>query len=219
MIAEHKQIPGGLVVFFEGIDGVGKTTQLELAAESLRTDGWRVETTRGHGGTEFGELLRSASLSKAARPVTSDFYLSRSIHEALLPKIDENRAKGYITLIDRGPLSIAGYQMYGDGLDLELGWPAIENELKSFSPELNIIYTATVSVAQRRALERSNGKKQDYFESKPAGFFDMAQQGYIDAAERFGAVVIDAEQSIEHVHAQTQEAIQAVLAKKQSNKA
>ncbi len=211
MGAEQKQVPGGLVVFFEGIDGVGKTTQLELAAESLRADGWSVETTRGHGGSEFGELLRQASLSDALRPVPSDFYLSRSIHEALLPSVDEHRKQGDIILIDRGPLSIAGYQMYGDGLDHELGWSAIKTELEDFSPELNIVYTAAVSVAQSRALVRSKGKKQDYFESKPAGFFDMAQQGYMDAAEKFGAAIIDAEQSIEQVHAETMGAIHMAL--------
>lgn len=215
MSADLKQVPGGLVVFFEGIDGVGKTTQLELAAESLRSDGWAVETTRGHGGTEFGELLRAASLSDAPRPVSSDFYLSRAIHEALLPEVDKLRDEGTIVLIDRGPLSMAGYQMYGDGLDFEAGWSAITSELKAFSPELNIVYTAAVSVAKQRALKRS-GDKADYFESKPEGFFDAAQQGYMDAAERFGGMIIDAEQSIEAVHAQTMDVITDTLTAKQN---
>ncbi len=209
-----KTVPGGLVVFFEGIDGVGKTTQLEMAAENLRAEGWVVETTRGHGGTDFGEKLREASLSDIPRPVTSDFFLSRAVHSALIPKVDNYRDEGRIVLIDRGPLSIAGYQMYGDGLDFDLGWQAITEELEAFSPEINLVYTAAVSVAQKRALNRSNGKKQDFFESKPGGYFDAAQQGYMDAAERFGATVIDAEQPIKEVYGQTMQAIQAALEQK-----
>ncbi|HET7060021.1 MAG TPA: dTMP kinase [Candidatus Saccharimonadales bacterium] len=216
MSAEQKQIPGGMVIFFEGIDGVGKTTQLELAAKALQAEGWAVETTRSHGGTEIGEALREVSLSSAARPVETDFHISLAIHEALAVKVDGCREENRIILIDRGPISMAAYQMYGDGFDMKQGWSAVERDLAIFSPELNIIYTATTSIALDRARKRS-GAKANYFESKPPGFFDAAQQGFMDSAERFGATIIDAEQPIGQVHAQTMKAIQAVVAKKRAN--
>lgn len=208
-----KTVPGGLVVFFEGIDGVGKTTQLQLAAESLRSEGWSVETTRAHGGTDIGEALREISLSDMERPVGTDLGISVAIHEALAAKVDILRQAGQVVLIDRGPFSMVAYQMYGDGLELERGWQAVEHDLSIFSPELNIVYTAAISVAEERMHKRS-GKKANYWESKPAGFFDVAQQGYMDAAERFGGTVIDAEQSIDAVHSQTMEAIRSALESK-----
>jgi dTMP kinase len=214
MSEQDKTLPNGLVVFFEGIDGVGKTTQLELAAEELRTEGWSVQTTRGHGGTEIGEALREVSLSKTPRPTETDLHISLAIHRALAYKVDEFRSAGQIILIDRGPLSIAGYQMYGDGLDHALGWEALAQDLKLFSPELNILYTAAVSVARDRILQRS-GAKADYFESKPSGYFDAAQQGYMDAAERFGARIIEAEQPLHVVHDQTMSAILDAISQKQ----
>lgn len=205
-----KTVPGGLVVFFEGIDGVGKSTQLEMAAKSLRGDGWAVETTRAHGGTDIGEALREVSLSDMERPVGTDFGISVAIHEALAVKVDEWRRLERIVLIDRGPFSMVAYQMYGDGLELERGWQAVEHDLGLFSPELNLVYTAALSVAADRMHQRS-GEKANYWESKPAGFFDLAQQGYMDAAERFGATVIDAERSIDAVHDETMAAIQTAL--------
>ncbi|HVV26059.1 MAG TPA: dTMP kinase [Candidatus Saccharimonadales bacterium] len=215
MTEARQTLAGGLVVFFEGIDGVGKTTQLEMAAEDLRGEGWAVETTRAHGGTDIGEALRQVSLSDTPRPVESDMYISLAIHAALVQKIAEYRQQGRIVLIDRGPLSMAAYQMYGDGFDREQGWEYVARELELFAPELNIVYTAAVTVAMERARQRSKAKS-DYFESKPEGYFDAARQGYLDAAARFGATVLDAEQSIQQVHAQTMEAIQAALAAKRS---
>jgi dTMP kinase len=208
-----RTVPGGLVVFFEGIDGVGKTTQLGLAYESLSADGWSLATTRAHGGTDIGEALRDVSLSDIPRPVETDFHISLAIHEALARKIDEYCEKGRIVLVDRGPLSIAAYQIYGDGMDRDTGWEAIEHDLNIFGPETNIIYTAAVSVALDRARKLSRSRV-DYFESKPNEYFDLAQQGYMDAAERFGATVIDAELPIDSVHLQTMSVIQNAIGKK-----
>lgn len=207
----QKTVPGGLVVFFEGIDGVGKTTQLELVAKELRNEGWGVQTARGHGGTPIGEKLREVSLSDTPRPVETDLYMSLGMHKALAYEVDTFRARGQIVLIDRGPLSIAGYQMYGDGLDFELGWKALAEDLGSFLPELNILYTAAVPVARQRILQRADTKKSDYFESRPNGFFDAVQQGYMEAASRFETTIIDAEQPLDDVHGQTMATITKVI--------
>ncbi len=66
MAQKAKRIEGGLVIIFEGIDGVGKTTQLELARKELEKAGWPVVTTRNMGGTPIGEALREVMMSPVA---------------------------------------------------------------------------------------------------------------------------------------------------------
>ncbi len=212
MGAEQKQVPGGLVVFFEGIDGVGKTTQLELAAENLRAEGWSVETTRGHGGTPFGEALRKVSLESIDRAPDTNLYLSMAIHNELGHQVRHWRDNGAITLIDRGPLSMAAYQIFGDGCDPEAGWREVGIDIERFDSELLILYTAAIDVARTRSKER--GGKADYFEKKPRSYFERIEEGYQESGERFGALAIGAEGSIEQVHTETMNAIRAALDKK-----
>lgn len=215
MTTESKSLPGGMVVFFEGIDGAGKTTQLELVAATLRDEGWPVETTRSHGGTDIGEQLREVSLSGTERPVDTDFFISMATQSALMQETERYRQDGCITLIDRSPLSIVAYQMYGDGFEHQLGWQLVERNFKKFAPELSILYAATVKTARQRIMLRSDNDKSDYFESKPDGYFEDVSLGYSEAAKRFGVTVIDAEQSIQAVHEQTMSAIDSAIDLKQ----
>ncbi len=185
-----KTVPEGVVVIFEGMDGTGKTTQLQLAAEVLSNNGWHVETARAHGGTPVGEALREVSLSDVPRPALTDLYISMAMHAALAERTTSWRQQGAIILIDRGPFSMAAYQLYGDGLDPDIVWPAVEKELDLFKPELTLLYTAPVEVAIDRA-RRKQGSTADYFENKDNQFFDRVSSGYHSAAARYGAIAIE----------------------------
>lgn len=209
MSESQKTVPGGRVVFFEGIDGVGKTTQLEQAAEHLRADGWLVHTARGHGGTPFGEELRKVSFMPIERSPDTNLFLSMAIHNELGDQVKQWRQEGAVTLIDRGPLSMVAYQIYGDGCDPQLGWREATFDIARFQPELMILYTATLEVALRRAKER--GGKTDYFESKPHDYFTRVEAGFAEAKQRFEVAAIDAGRSIEAVQADTFDAIERVL--------
>jgi len=213
-----KTVPNGLLVFFEGIDGVGKTTQLELLAERLQKDGWLVQHSRSHGGTPIGEALREVSLSHIERPVATDFYVSLAMHIALLAQVRAWRAEGAIILIDRGPLSLVAYQIYGDGLSEKAAWPIVENDFRAFAPELVITYSAPVETALKRA-KAHKAATADYFENKPAGYFERVQEGYLEASKRFQAKVIDANRSLDKVQADTLKAVQSVLTHIARNKA
>src|SRR4051794_4239442 len=102
MVAMDKTIDGGLVIIFEGIDGVGKTTQLNLVREELEAEGWAVYGTRNLGGTPIGEELRKTLLSSLERPETTNVYISAAIQEALVAAINGQREAGKIILLDRG---------------------------------------------------------------------------------------------------------------------
>jgi dTMP kinase len=208
MARKTKRIEGGRVIIFEGIDGTGKTTQLELARKELERAGWSVMTTRNLGGTPIGEELRKAMLSRLERPALTDFYVSLAIQEPLLDVIGRARQEGKVVLMDRGPLSLAAYQIYGAGIDEELGWKHVGNGMDRIKPEAVILYDAD----PRTALGRLSGSKADYFESKPLDYFDKVAQGFRDAVKRYDAVSIDASLPVDVVHERTMSVIQHLFA-------
>ncbi|HVI60830.1 MAG TPA: dTMP kinase, partial [Candidatus Saccharimonadales bacterium] len=201
MKAAPKTIDGGFVVVFEGIDGVGKTTQLGLVREELEKDRWAVHPTRNLGGTPIGEALREVTLSSTPRSVMTDFYISVAIQTAMAEAVAADRKEGKITLIDRGPLSFAAYHMYGSGVDQKVGWRYVDQGMKQFKPDLVILYNADLKVALGRAKRRAG--KADYFASKPESYFQRVLAGFKAAKERYPVCEIDAAQDIDSVHAET----------------
>jgi dTMP kinase len=195
---------------FEGIDGVGKTTQLDLASEVLKAAGWPVMTTRNLGGTPIGEALRKVIKSPLERPPMTDFYTSLAIQEPLLDIIDTARKEGKIVLMDRGPLSLAAYQIFGTGIDEPLGWQHVEAGMSRLKPEAVILYdTDTETALERR---RKNPGKADYFESKSSDYFQKVAHGYQAAARRYPVVTtIDATQPIPAIHEETIAVISRLL--------
>ena len=212
MTTPPQKIPDGLIVMFEGLDGVGKSTQLKKAAEELRIAGWPVHTTRNLGGTPIGEALRKAMLSKLERPAATDFYVSIAIQEALIEELEAQRKAGKIVLIDRGPLSLAAYQIYGSGFDEATGWRAVDDGMQSIHPELIIAYHANIDRAIDRAQHESG--VPDYFESKPPAFFKRVAKGYEIAADRYPVRVLNANRSIDAIHTETMELIERAIATK-----
>lgn len=208
-MAPHK-LNNGCLIIFEGIDGVGKTTQLELAKATLEAEGWPVYTTRNLGGTPIGEALRSAILQPLPRPCLTDVYVSAAIQEALIESIETERAKGSIILLDRGPLSLVAYQVFGSGADAGLGWKFADLGMQKLSPDLVLIYDTSPDIAQHRLKDA--GKNLDYFESKPRDYFRRVAHGYHEAAKRYKATIIDSTESADDVFVSTKQLVQEALA-------
>lgn len=210
----YTPISGGLVVIFEGLDGVGKTTQLKLAQDDLEERGYRVHPTRNLGGSPIGEELRSVMLSSLARPPAVNLYLSVAIQEALGQVINEERNKGSIILLDRGPMSLVAYQSYGDKLDKTTCWRFAEEGITKLKPEQIILYNMDIEAALVRARERNQSAKADYYESKPLSYFEDVLEGLLKGADKYAASTIDASQTIEAVHDQTMALIDKLLESK-----
>lgn len=214
MTSTYTNISGGLLIVFEGIDGSGKTTQLKQAEQTLHNDNWLIASHRNPGGTPIGEALREVMLGPIPRPAKTDLYVSAAIHEALIETFQAERAEGAVILLDRGPLSMAAYQIYGSGLDEKVGWQYVNQSLEDMHPDLTIIYKCTPEIGLDRA--RKHADHADYFESKPLSYFQDVARGYDAVAERYGTVVIDATQSIEAIHEQTMQHIHELLRVKSS---
>jgi len=186
---------------FDGPDGVGKTTQFELAAKQLRAEGREVYTTHLLGGTPIGEALRGVLFSEASRPARTNLHVSLAIYYALAEELAGFRKAGTVILVDRSPLSLIAYQVYGDGLDESLGYRACDETLAAFKPDALIVYDAPLAVLSERRTARK--KAGDYFEAQQLEYHRRTTEGYAAAARKYDSSTIDATGSIEVVHAKT----------------
>ncbi|HXE10458.1 MAG TPA: dTMP kinase [Verrucomicrobiae bacterium] len=210
MIPEVKALAGGRVIIFEGLDGAGKTTQLELVQKELEAAGWPVLALRNLGGTPIGEALREVIKSPLKRPPLTDFYVSLAIQEPLLDVIDRARKDGKIILMDRSPLSLAAYQIYGSGIDAELGWRHVRIGMERIKPEAILLYEITPEAALARKEEAA--KQADYFESQPPEYFSKVAAGYKEAADRYdAATAVDGTASVAAIHDRTMDVIAGLL--------
>ncbi|MCX7021784.1 MAG: dTMP kinase, partial [bacterium] len=131
----------GHLVSFEGMDGAGKTTQLELLAERLDGDRVPVMRLREPGGTPLGERVREMLLDrKLQRTPPAELLLfaaarAELVHRLILPAIEE----GWIVLLDRYADSTRAYQGYGLGMTEDTVESAINLATEGLAPSLTIL--------------------------------------------------------------------------------
>lgn len=199
------------MIVFEGIDGSGKTTQLEMAKDKLAAEGWPISVSRNLGGTPIGDELRRVMKSNLPRPETTNLYISVAIQEALTEAIRTQRQQGKLILMDRGPISLATYEIYGGKVDAGLVWPHVDDGMSRLKPDLVIIYRSDIAEALSRTEHQT--ANADYFEGQSADYFERVATGYEAAAKRYPetCAVIDGNRSIEAIHVDTIEAVRRVL--------
>jgi dTMP kinase len=195
---------------FEGIEGSGKTTQIELAHAFLSDRGYKVRVTREPGGTALGERIREILLSDKSlvlEPVTELLLYEASraqvVSEVIRPALQE----GSIVLCDRFTDATMAYQGYGRGLDLELIRVLNGIATGGLYPEATFLLDCPASVGLRRINERSalsHGRGLDRLEQEGIEFHERVRQGYLDLAEQAKEriVVLDARQDARAIHAQ-----------------
>jgi dTMP kinase len=190
-------------IVIDGIDGGGKTTQIQMLADRLRKDGRKVVLTREPGGSPLAERIRTILLQRENCVLTPEqeavlFAAARSDHIAktVLPAL----ADGAIVICDRFALSTRVYQgMRGVSRDLLL---ALEKE--SFGdngPSKTIVIDVPVDISVARIQERSGDKPLDFFEQQRAligKFRGQFQREY--AASPTTISIVDGDRDPETVH-------------------
>lgn len=189
----------GLFITFEGADGCGKTTQMDLLAEYLKNNGKEVLLTREPGGKGLGEKVREILLNydgDVSDKCESFLFLAdraQNIDIIVNPAVE----KGKIVLCDRHIDSTVAYQGYGRGLDIER-----INMLKNLAtnghkPDLTFVFDIDVETSMKRV-----GKEKDRMESAGIDFHNRVRKGYLELAkqEPKRIKVLDATKSIEEIH-------------------
>ncbi len=152
----------GKFITFEGLDGSGKSTQVEKLARSLRAHGLSVTITREPGGTTTGEKIREVLLHSATSglsPLTEMalMFASRAqhIHEVILPAL----AEGRIVLCDRFTDSTEAYQGGGRKLGSKPVLEMHEILCGNLQPDLTVLLDNEVAFSVERARRRNRKHK------------------------------------------------------------
>jgi dTMP kinase len=200
----------GAIICFDGPDGVGKTTQLKKVADLLRSQGRQVFTTKAIGGTPLADLLWQALVIDQDRPPETDLHIALASQYSLADDIRARRDRGEIVLIDRSPLSILAYQVFGDGMDKDRAVSAINELLSVMQPNKIVVFEAKEDTLTK-LHERYDNPQNDHFEKQPLEYHKRVADGYAEAARQFDAALIDASGTVDEVFARTQLALDDIL--------
>ncbi len=197
----------GKFITLEGIEGVGKTSNLRFIKELLESSGHDCVVTREPGGTNLGEALRGLLLSHSDENMSADaellmMFAARAEHlsKVILPAIDN----GQTVLCDRFTEATYAYQGGGRRLDVDKiseleDW--VQGDLR---PNLTIILDAPVEVGRARASSRS---EPDRIEKEQDDFFQRVRKAYIELAEHYPdrICLVDASKELAEVQHQIHE--------------
>ena len=200
----------GRFITLEGVEGAGKSTQLERLGAWLATDGNAVLRTREPGGTELGERVRTLLLNPNSGTIGSEaelllMFAARAEHlrEVIRPALE----RGDWVLSDRFTDATYAYQGAGRGVD----WRKIE-ALETWTqgtlrPDLVIVLDVPVSVGLERLQRRGPA---DRFEQETVDFFNRVRQCYLNraAADPDGYAVVDARGTEDEVQERVRRSVQ-----------
>ncbi|MDP6721701.1 MAG: dTMP kinase [Pirellulaceae bacterium] len=184
---------------FDGVDGVGKTTQLELFCQWLRDRGDEVVTCRDPGGTRLGEtireiLLEHSDITIGARSEMLLYMASRAqlVDEVIRPALAQNKT----VVSDRFLLANVVYQGHGGGLEVEGLWKVGLVATANLLPDLTFLLDMPAEESVQRI-----GRQPDRMEARGTEFMERVRQGFLVEADRCEQiVVVDAAQDVQSVH-------------------
>ena len=184
------------IISFEGIEGVGKSTQIKMLDEHLKSKGISTEILREPGSTVTGEKIRDILLnSDEDLSSETELLLMFSARAQLIKEKIINSSNDFI-LFDRFFDASSAYQGYGRGLSLEL-----INNLIEFTkcPIPDITFLLDISVDE--GFKRKTNDTKDRIESSGVTFFKNVRKGYLDLSKENNRIkVLDAQKSINDLH-------------------
>ena len=182
---------------FEGIEGVGKSTQINLLKEYLETNGYSTEILREPGSTITGESIRSILLDSKENLSSESELLLMFAARAQLISEKVNNSNSDIILFDRFYDASLAYQGFGRNLPIDF----IQSLITFINcPEPCLTFLLDISVQD--GFERKVNDVKDRIESAGNEFFQKVREGYLEIAKnnQNRIKVIDAMQSIDDIN-------------------
>ncbi|HEY8670837.1 MAG TPA: dTMP kinase [Terriglobales bacterium] len=213
---------GGKFITFEGLDGCGKSTQLERLAVKLRELGLSVLLTREPGGTPAGEKMRQLLLDAKTSGLvpTAELALmfaarAQHIEEVILPAL----SAGKFVFCDRFTDSSEAYQGGGRELGSKMVLDLHRALCSGLNPDITILMDSDVNASVERARRRNQSRSksdtvdENRFEQENRAFFDRVHTAYLEIARREPerVFVVDARGTPDQTHARILDVVSGKL--------
>ncbi|HHU53148.1 MAG TPA: dTMP kinase [Clostridiaceae bacterium] len=192
----------GLFITFEGIDGSGKTLQLELLTANLEKAGLKYLLIREPGGTSISEQIRKILLDRKNIEMSAETELllfaaarAQLVKQIVKPALAEKT----IVISDRFFDSTTAYQGYGREMNVNFIQNLNDFAIQGLSPDLTFYFDVSVETALGRLKDRT--EKSDRIDLESQNFMERTRSGYLKIAERNPdrVRVIDAERDPEEI--------------------
>jgi len=207
----------GKFITVEGIEGVGKSSNIKVLVNAIEQAGYAVLTSREPGGTPMAERIRELLVEHGDEPMPdiAELLLMFSSRALLVNNVIRPAlAAGTWVVCDRFADASRAYQGGGRGIPLEHINQVADWVLGDLQPDLTILLDAPAETGMRRAVERA---APDRIEVERSDFFGRVRDCYLGLAqaepERF--VVIDASQDLDDVSAEVEAAVAQLLSDNQ----
>lgn len=210
----------GIFISFEGTEGAGKSTQIQLLNDELVKRGYDVLLTREPGGTDIGDQIShmvkyytgEEGIAEEAEVLLFAASRAQLVKKRLLPHLE----KGGIVICDRFADSTEAYQGYGRGIDRERIQDLISYATSGLMPDVTLLLDLSIEKGMARVGKRAvtEDEKNDRIEAAGREFHENVRRGFLEIAKRdTGRVsVIDADQSIEGIQQDVLKVIDHVFA-------
>jgi dTMP kinase len=204
-----------MFITLEGPDGSGKSMQIPVLAEFIRSRGYEVLTTREPGGTNIGDQIRQVIMklgNTSMHPRTEIllFCAARAqiVEEVLRPALQ----RGVVVISDRYADSTLAYQGYGHGVDLEELTRLLKFTTGGLRPDLTLLLDVDAETGLRR--RQTSGGEWNRLDAYALSFHKRVREGYhqLAAAEPERWRTIDASQAPEMVQSCIQDVVRQALA-------
>jgi dTMP kinase len=205
----------GQLIVLEGAEGAGKTTQVRLLAERLRSTGLEVITLREPGGTSLGDSIRTILLDTPGdvAPEAEALLFMASRAQLVRDEIDPALERGVVVVMDRFFLSTYAYQIHGRGLDESRVRASNTLATRGRVPDLNIV----LAIPAEEGLARASGRGgHDRIERSGSEFHSRVEDAFAMVAhsdwqrehpECGRIAVVDGRGSPDEVHARVVDAL------------
>tara|TARA_B100000809_G_scaffold243448_1_gene268457 strand:- start:13 stop:630 length:618 start_codon:yes stop_codon:yes gene_type:complete len=192
----------GKFITVDGVEGAGKSTQIDLICSYLQRKGVEVVRTREPGGTDLGEKIRTLLLDVDNKEMHSDtelLLMFSSRNELIQNKIIPALNKGTWVVSDRFTDASFAYQGGGRMLDLDRISKLESWVLGEFQPDLTLLLDVSVDIGMTRIEARA---AKDRIELEERAFFERVRSVFIDRSKSYPERIklIDASGSISEIH-------------------
>ena len=188
-----------MFISFEGIDKVGKSTQISLLVDYLKERKYQVVQTCEPGGTRLGKeierILLGSSVGQIGDKAELFLYLadrSEHVNKIISPALEKDK----IVISDRFADASIAYQGYGRGLDIHWIDKLNKRATQGICPELTFLLDIDPELAKKRS------KEKDRIENEEIAFHQRVRQGYLEIARLYPnrVRILSGQESIEDIH-------------------